>query len=180
MLYPFFPRHFRLSSRNQVENTTLLVKETSLETIESQTQQDLLYKDLENYADARRNDPARTMLAEVAEAAMMQAEAETQPDDPAMAVGNVTETDGVPVGQISKKIAVEAGGSGMRPGSLNRIEDHENTAIEDRFSSGEMMVLQEVSVLISTYVKEWQYKDILNDIDNLAWDYLSDVKLGSL
>ena len=31
-------------------------------------------------------------------------------------------------------------------------------------SLGEMMVLQEVSVLISTDVKEWQYKDILNDI----------------
>ena len=72
MLYPFFQDIFGLSSRSQVENTTLLVKETSLETIESQTQQDLLYKDLENYADARRNDPVRTMLAEVAEVAMMQ------------------------------------------------------------------------------------------------------------
>ena len=37
------------------------------------------------------------------------------------------------------------------------------------FSLGEMMVLQGVSVLISTYVKEWQDKDLLNDIDNLAW-----------
>ena len=52
-----------------------------------------------------------------------------------MAVDNVTKTDGVPVGHISKKIAVEAGGDGMRLGSLNRIEDHENTAIENRATS---------------------------------------------
>ena len=38
----------------------------------------------------------------------------------------------------------------------------------------EMMVLQDVSVLTSTYVKDWQYKDILNDIDNLAWEDLSE------
>ena len=37
-----------------------------------------------------------------------------------------------------------------------------------------MMVLQGVSVLISTCVKEWQYKDLLNDIDNLAWEDLSE------
>ena len=34
--------------------------------------------------------------------------------------------------------------------------------------------LEEMSVLISTYVKKWQYKDILNDIDNLAWEDLSE------
>ena len=62
----------------------------------------------------------------------MQAEAETKPDDPAMVVDNATETDGVPVVHISKKIAVEAGGDGMRAGSPNRIDDHENTSIEDR------------------------------------------------
>ena len=33
-------------------------------------------------------------------------------------------------------------------------------AVAEWFSLGEMMVLQGVSVLISTYVKEWQYKDI--------------------
>ena len=34
------------------------------------------------------------------------------------------------------------------------------TLAAERFSLGEMMVLQDVSVLITTYVKEWQYKDI--------------------
>ena len=65
----------------------------------------------------------------------MQAEAETQPDDSTMAADNVTETDGVPVGYISKKIAVEAGQDGILAGSPNRIDDHENTAIEDRAQS---------------------------------------------
>ena len=36
------------------------------------------------------------------------------------------------------------------------------------------MVLQSVSVLTSVYVREWQYKDILNDIDNQAWEDLSE------
>ena len=48
------------------------------------------------------------------------------------------------------------------------------TLAAEWFSLGEMMVLQEVSVLISTYMKQWQYKDILNDIDNLAWEDLSE------
>ena len=90
------------------------------------------HKDLENHAQTRRNDPARTMLAEVADPAMMQVDAETEPDDPAVAVDNVTETDGVPVGHISKNIAFEAGGDGMRAGCPNMIDDHENIAIEDR------------------------------------------------
>ena len=30
------------------------------------------------------------------------------------------------------------------------------------------------SVFISTYVKEWQCKDILNDVDTLAWEDLSE------
>ena len=36
------------------------------------------------------------------------------------------------------------------------------------------MVLQGVSVLMSVCVSEWQYKDILNDIDNLAWEDFSE------
>ena len=42
------------------------------------------------------------------------------------------------------------------------------------FTAGEMVVLQCVSMPISVYVKEWQYKDILNDVDNLAWEDLSE------
>ena len=72
-------------------------------------------------------------VAEVAEAAMMQAEAGTQPDDPAVAVDSATETDGVPMGHILKKIAVEAGGMEcVLVAQTGRIDDHENTAIADR------------------------------------------------
>ena len=39
--------------------------------------------------------------------------------------------------------------------------------------AAEWMKLQKVSVLISTCVKEWQYKEILN-FDNLAWEDLSE------
>ena len=38
-----------------------------------QTQQDLRYKGLENYAETQRGDQARAMLEEVAEVAMVQA-----------------------------------------------------------------------------------------------------------
>ena len=46
--------------------------------------------------------------------------------------------------------------------------------VAEWFSVGEMKVLQGVSVLMSVRVKEWQYKDILNDIDNLVWEDLSE------
>ena len=59
-------------------------------------------------------------------------EAETQPDDSTVATDNVTVTDGVQVGHISKKNAVEAGADGIRVGSLNRIDDRANTASDGR------------------------------------------------
>ena len=90
--------------------------------------QDLLYLDLPNPVE----EVTKKMLAEVAEAFTTQAESETQPDGPAMAVDNVTEMDGAPVGHISKNIAVEAGGDGLRAGSSNRIDEHANTATDDR------------------------------------------------
>ena len=55
-----------------MEKTTDFVKETSLDTIESQTQQELLYKGLENNTEPR-GDQARAMLEEVAEEATAQA-----------------------------------------------------------------------------------------------------------
>ena len=90
--------------------------------------QHLLYLDLPN----RVEEVTKKMLAEAAEAATTQAESETQPGGPAVAVDNVTEMDGAPVGHISKNIAVEAGGDGMRAGRSNRIDEHANTAIDDR------------------------------------------------
>ena len=48
------------------------------------------------------------------------------------------------------------------------------TLVAEWFSHGELMVPQGVSVLMSDYVREWQYEDILNDIDNQAWENLSE------
>ena len=44
--------------------------------------------------------------------------------------------------------------------------------VVDWFSLEEMKVLQGVSVLTSVWAREWQYKDILNDIDSLMWEDL--------
>ena len=38
----------------------------------------------------------------------------------------------------------------------------------------EMKVLQGVSVLTSFWVREWEYKDILNDIDGRVWEDFSE------
>ena len=35
-------------------------------------------------------------------------------------------------------------------------------------------MLQGVSVLTSVWAREWQYKDILNDIDGLMWEALAE------
>ena len=39
--------------------------------------------------------------------------------------------------------------------------------VAEWFSHGEMKVLQGVSLLMSVCVREWQYKDIVNDTDDL-------------
>ena len=75
------------------------------------------------------------MLVEVAEAAMVQAEPETQQDDSTMAVDNVKVTDGVEFGHVVKKMVGEAGADGVRIGNPNKIDDHANTAIEDKAKS---------------------------------------------
>ena len=46
--------------------------------------------------------------------------------------------------------------------------------VAEWFSLGEMKALQGVSVLMSVRVNEWQYKDILNDVDDLTWEDLSE------
>ena len=38
----------------------------------------------------------------------------------------------------------------------------------------EEMSVQGVSVLTSVWAREWQHKDILNDIDGLMWEVLSE------
>ena len=65
--------------------------------------------------------------------------------------------------------------------SVIKVPLHSNQQMEtmmsflaEWFSLGEMKVMQGVSVLMSVRVSEWQYKDILNDIDDLMWEDSSD------
>ena len=46
--------------------------------------------------------------------------------------------------------------------------------VAERVSFEEMKVLQGVSVMTSVWARGWQYKDILNDIDGLLWEDLSE------
>ena len=46
--------------------------------------------------------------------------------------------------------------------------------VAEWFSLEEVKVLQGVSVLTSVWAREWQYKDILHDIDGLMWEGLSE------
>ena len=46
--------------------------------------------------------------------------------------------------------------------------------VAEWFSLEQMKVLQGVSVLTSVWAREWQYKDILNDIGALMWEDLSE------
>ena len=46
--------------------------------------------------------------------------------------------------------------------------------VAEWLSLEEMKVLQVVSVLTSVWAREWQYKDVLNDIDDLMWEDLSE------
>ena len=73
-----------------------------------------------------------SMLAEVAEAAMVLAEAQTQPDDLLMAVDKVTDTAGAPASHLSKKMTVETGEDGVRAGCPQKVDAYEKTVIEDR------------------------------------------------
>ena len=103
-----------------------------METIESQSQQDLLGKKLENYAEARRSNPVMSMLAEVTEAAVALADMQTQPENLLIAVDDVTVAAGKPAGHISKKMTVGTGEDGVRAGCPQMIDDYENTVYEDR------------------------------------------------
>ena len=63
----------------------------------------------------------------------------------------------------------------------NHVALHSNPQMEsimnfvaEWVSLEEMKVLQGVSVLTSVWAREWQYKDILNDMDGLMWEDLSE------
>ena len=42
------------------------------------------------------------------------------------------------------------------------------------FTEGEMDILQQVSISLSVYVKEWQNKDILCELDRETWKDMSE------
>ena len=46
--------------------------------------------------------------------------------------------------------------------------------VAEWFSHGKMKVLQGVSLLMSVCVREWQYKNIVKDTDDLMWEDLSE------
>ena len=48
------------------------------------------------------------------------------------------------------------------------------TLIAEWFSLGEMIKLQARSVLISVNLREWQYKDTLDEIGDQVWDGLAE------
>ena len=48
------------------------------------------------------------------------------------------------------------------------------TLVAEWFSDEEMKVLQGVCVLTSVWTREWQYRDLLIDIDHQLWRDLSD------
>ena len=99
------------------------------ETIESHSQQDLLYMNLENCAEARRSNPVMRVLAEVTEVAVALAEMQTPTGKPPhgcrQCVGN-------PAGHVAKKVTVETGEDGVRASRPQVVDDNENTVYEDR------------------------------------------------
>ena len=56
----------------------------------------------------------------------------------------------------------------------NQQMDSIMSFVAEWFSLGEMKLLQGASVLMSVRVNEWQCNDILNDIDDLMWEDLSE------
>ena len=108
----------------------------------------LLYDGSENYAGGPKNDPVGNMQLEVTEVALAQAatpsvlslsdgtKVDTDETETAgMVVDEVREADGVPVGRIVRKRAVEAGMEGSRVGITNGLDDHASTMIADHAES---------------------------------------------
>ena len=63
-----------------------------------------------------------------------------------MVVDEVRETDGVPVGHIVNKKAVEAGMEGSRVGVPNKIDDHVSTMIVDHAQSRKLLTNQSARI----------------------------------
>ena len=101
------------------------------ETIESLTQQDLLYKNLENYAGNQRGESGMSMLDDVAAEAAALAEMQTQVEDIPTTVAR-KEVVTVPMaGHIAKRSAVAMGADGGPAGCPKVVDDCENMEDED-------------------------------------------------
>ena len=108
-----------------------LVKTT--ETIESLSQQDLLYKKMENYAENQRGKPEMRMLVEITAEAVASAEMQTRPVDLPTAVDSVEVETIQMTGHIVKNMAVAvATGEDGGPGCAQQVDDCENTVFEGR------------------------------------------------
>ena len=46
--------------------------------------------------------------------------------------------------------------------------------VAEWLSQREMIMLRSVSVLMSVNLKEWQYKDFVDEDDNQVWDYMAE------
>ena len=109
-----------------------LVKTT--ETIENLSQQGLLYKNMENYAENRRGKPEMSMLVEITAEAVALAEMQTRPVDLPTAVDSVEVETKQMTGHIVKKMAltVATGEDGGPAGCPQQVDDCENAVFEGR------------------------------------------------
>ena len=109
-----------------------LVKTT--ETIESLSQQDSLYKNMENCAENRRGKPEMSMLAEITAEAVALAEMQTQPVDLPTSVDSVEVETIQMTGHIVKNmaVAVATGEDGGLAGCPQQVDDCENPVFEGR------------------------------------------------
>ena len=105
-----------------------LVKTT--ETIESLSQQDVLYKNLENYAENQRGTSEMSMLDEVAAEAVALAEMQTQVRDLPTAVDSMDAETKKNPGHITKRMAVTTSDVRVPEGRPRQLDDYENTVYE--------------------------------------------------
>ena len=102
------------------------------ETIESLSQEDLLYKNLENYGMNLRGKSEMSMLDEVAAGAAALAEMQSHVGRIPTAVDSMERRDQKMAGYIVKRSAVATGADGGPAGCPKVVDDCENTVFEGK------------------------------------------------